>query len=321
MSRCHSKPPPTLEIHLDDEEEPSFDDDFSTTRTLPPPMDREPSGNSYLVLLFGGNVGQVFTLSRDAPVTIGRDSGCAIQIPERSVSRLHVTITPRGGQFTLRDNSRNGTFINNERVAGTRTLENDDWIKIGRNTLLKFVDGADPEADYVMTMYNAAMTDPLTGVFNRRYLEEQLLKEASFAKRHDTPLSVAMLDLDNFKEVNDILGHQAGDAVLTEFAALVKRSIRTEDTMGRYGGEEFLVICRTDVRGALAEAERIRASTEAFLFLTETDQIRRTVSIGVAGFDTRRQTVEELLARADQAMYRAKSLGRNRVCACDDERH
>jgi diguanylate cyclase (GGDEF)-like protein len=226
----------------------------------------------------------------------------------------------QAGQFILHDDSRNGTFVNNERVAGVRPLENDDWIKIGRNTVLKFVDGADPEADYVMTMYNAAMTDPLTGVFNRRYLEQQLEKEASFAKRHDTPLSLAMLDLDNFKEVNDILGHQAGDQVLKDFAALVQRSIRTEDTMGRYGGEEFLVICRSDVRGAKAEAERIRANTEAFLFLSETDQVRRTVSIGVAGFDPRRQTVEELIARADQAMYRAKSQGRNCVCACADER-
>jgi hypothetical protein len=97
-----------------------------------------------------------------------------------------------------------------------------------------------------------------------------------------------------------------------DFAALVQRSIRTEDTMGCYGGEEFLVICRSDVRGAI--------NTEAVLFLSEPDQVRRTVSISVPGFDPGRQSVEELIARADQAMYRAKSRGRNCVCACADER-
>jgi diguanylate cyclase (GGDEF)-like protein len=314
------KPPPTHEVPTLKERDLGFDDEIST-QTIPPPLPREPSGSSYLVLLYGTYVGQVFTLG-EGQVTIGRDRRCQVQLPEMSVSRHHVTIVNHDGGFVLYDiGSRNGTFVNDDRVEQPTQLSNDDRIRIGKQTVLKFVDGSDPEADYVLHMYDAAMTDVLTGIYNRRYLDAQLEKEISYGRRHGLPLAVVMLDLDRFKDVNDLLGHQAGDQLLREFAELVRSTIRVEDTLGRYGGEEFLVICRsTDGQGATVEAERIRRVTADHLFCPESHQIRITVSAGVAAaLRLKEQTAQSILERADLALYEAKNTGRNRVIAFPDE--
>ena len=167
------------------------------------------------------------------------------------------------------------------------------------------------------------IADPLTGVYNRRYLDRRLNEEVSRARRHGLPLTVLMLDIDHFKRINDDHGHQAGDQVLAQFADLTKRQLREPDLVARYGGEEFLVIAPQTARhDALNLAERLRARIESNTF-TVTDmaaqgerlEIRVTCSIGVAGLSDEIVRADMLVHCADKNMYHAKHAGRNRVNA------
>ncbi len=161
-----------------------------------------------------------------------------------------------------------------------------------------------------------AALDSLTGVFNRREIERQLEVEMSRAVRQALPLSVATLDLDGFKRVNDSLGHQAGDQLLRGLADFLVGELRGEDRVGRPGGDEFVVILpHTTVEQAVALAERL-CDRWAEPVHQEAAQVRAvTISIGIAELAPGGETVKELLMRADRALYRAKAAGKNRVCA------
>ncbi|HEY5546450.1 MAG TPA: diguanylate cyclase [Gemmatimonadaceae bacterium] len=161
-----------------------------------------------------------------------------------------------------------------------------------------------------------AQTDPLTKALNRRALGERLAAEMERVRRYSTTLSLLLIDLDHFKQINDTHGHLAGDDVLIEVAALLQRVVRAVDIVARYGGEEFVVVLpETGAPGAEAFAERLRELIEEESFAVfRGAPIRLTTSIGVAcfpGFAV--DSVEDLLANADQALYRAKADGRNRV--------
>lgn len=154
-----------------------------------------------------------------------------------------------------------------------------------------------------------AERDPLTGVYNRRRLFERLEEEVERSRRGYSPLSVCMLDVDHFKQVNDRHGHQAGDEVLRQVASTIATSLRSIDSLGRYGGEEFvLVLPQTPRDGAREKAERVRGAVDLSCACGEA----LTVSIGVAGYRPG-DSVDTLLARADAALYAAKERGRNRV--------
>lgn len=154
-------------------------------------------------------------------------------------------------------------------------------------------------------------TDPLTGIPNRRYMEEELAMLASAARRHHTPLAALLVDIDYFKRVNDEHGHAAGDAVLRRVAEGLQRSVRAEDVVARWGGDEFLVLLpNTGIEAAVALAERLRTGVAAEADDSEAAP-RVTVSIGcAASFEPEGMT---LIRAADAAMYRAKAEGRNRV--------
>lgn len=158
-----------------------------------------------------------------------------------------------------------------------------------------------------------AARDPLTGILNRRTILERLAEELSRATRQGGDLTVAMCDVDHFKTVNDTYGHQAGDDVLRGFTASVQAHLRKYDIVGRYGGEEFLVVA-PGVRdgGNVGLFERLCDRISRDALPTTRGAVSITVSIGVASAD-RRSTVDTLLAAADAAMYRAKAEGRNRV--------
>ena len=161
-----------------------------------------------------------------------------------------------------------------------------------------------------------AQTDPLTKTLNRRALSERLAAEMERVRRYTTTMSLLLIDLDHFKQINDTHGHLAGDDVLIEVAALLLRVVRAVDIVARYGGEEFVVVLpETGAPGAEAFAERLRELIERQSFVASRGTpIRLTTSIGVSsfpGFSV--DSVEDLLANADQALYRAKSEGRNRV--------
>lgn len=156
-----------------------------------------------------------------------------------------------------------------------------------------------------------AVTDRLTGLFNRLKIDEVLAAERLRAERTGQAFSLIMVDMDHFKEVNDVHGHQIGDKVLIELATLLKTSIRKIDTVGRWGGEEFLIICPyTMGEGACQLAENLRQKVQDHVF---TNAGRRSCSLGVSTLQGS-ETVQEVLGRSDAALYQAKHDGRNRVC-------
>ncbi len=158
-----------------------------------------------------------------------------------------------------------------------------------------------------------AITDPLTGIYNRRYFFERLEQEVARSIRYGTPLSCLMMDVDDFKKLNDRWGHLTGDSVLREIARRIQQSIRRVDIPARYGGEEFvLLLPQTDLAGAVVEAERIRKTVADTPFPDLPKEIRVTVSIGVATLSDDIRSAEELVRSADDALYKAKSEGKNR---------
>ncbi|MBI3811962.1 MAG: diguanylate cyclase, partial [Nitrospirae bacterium] len=161
-----------------------------------------------------------------------------------------------------------------------------------------------------------AITDDLTGLYNRRYVMEELKAEFSRSMRFGLPLSCMVIDLDLFKEVNDRYGHLAGDAVLRQISDLFHNHFREPDILARIGGEEFLAILpQTDVQGALVKAEWLRDQVERQAFTVDSGKtIRMTISIGVAAYpDERIHNMDHLFKVADDALYRNKETGRNRV--------
>lgn len=162
-----------------------------------------------------------------------------------------------------------------------------------------------------------ATTDPLTGCLNRRALMEQLETELDRVSRYGLAISILMVDLDRFKAINDRYGHLVGDSVLRQVGDILRREVRSVDTVARYGGEEFVVVLpETSVTGGLTFAERIRARIEAHDFAEAGDPVLATVSIGVAGVSgSESADSESLIALADKALYRAKNGGRNQVRA------
>jgi diguanylate cyclase (GGDEF)-like protein len=159
-----------------------------------------------------------------------------------------------------------------------------------------------------------ALRDPLTGLYNRRFLEDYVGALVSSSQRRKSPFSVLMLDLDFFKQVNDTHGHEAGDKVIKTMADLLVRSLRASDMAVRYGGEEFLlVLTDTSAETALTVAEKIRAEIEATKIPLPGGILCKTISIGVSEFPTDADTFWQVVKYADVALYKAKSGGRNRV--------
>jgi len=166
-----------------------------------------------------------------------------------------------------------------------------------------------------------SIKDTLTGLYNRRYLEEMLEREIRRASRADQSLGILMLDLDHFKTFNDTYGHDAGDSVLREAASFVAGSVRAEDTVCRFGGEEFVVILPTaDLQGARTRADSIRSKLRELTVLHQGQSLGMiTVSIGVSAFPINGTSARELLAAADAALYRAKREGRDRVAVAESQ--
>jgi two-component system, cell cycle response regulator len=267
-----------------------------------------------LTMISGPETGKVFSLL--ASTTLGRSIECEVRIDDQSISRKHARITRGIGSYLVEDlASRNGTFVDGDRVQ-RHELHDGERLQLGSTIQLRFAMTADDEEHLQRKLYESSVRDPLTGVFNRKHLNERLTAEVAYAVRHKTDLALLMFDLDHFKGINDEYGHQAGDRVLVGVAGLVLRTIRLEDVLCRYGGEEFVVLVRgTDVRGAMALAERIRAIVETARIVHEEQPIAVKVSIGVATISCCQGQItgERLIGVADQRLYNAKQQGRNRV--------
>ncbi|HBY94929.1 MAG TPA: hypothetical protein DEP84_13395 [Chloroflexi bacterium] len=168
--------------------------------------------------------------------------------------------------------------------------------------------------------HRQVVTDSLTGLYNRRFLDERLPEEWGRATRHQTSLSLMILDLDHFKTVNDTHGHPAGDEILRQFARVIEQQTRAIDLRTRHGGEEFVVILPlTDRESAYVVAERLRQAVQQHRFQVGDLQLRLTVSVGIATNGPGLHSAQQLFQAADDALYTAKAWGRNRVCMAKTE--
>jgi len=294
-------------------------DDEEKTRVGKAPLDLV-LGNSardraYLIVLAGDAVGSMYRLE-DGETLIGRTSSAKIRLTDDGISRRHARIVQHGTDVFIEDlKSANGTAVNDEKVSPSRALHDGDKIRIGSATILKFTYHDDLEESFQQKMYEAALRDGLTKAFNKKHFLDRLESELAYAKRHRQPLSLVMLDVDHFKNINDTHGHLAGDYVLLRLAKLAMAQVRTEDVFARYGGEEFGVICRgVDASRISIFAERLRQMVASSPFDYEDCSISVTISVGVATYpDVEADQVERLIAAADEALYAAKRSGRNRV--------
>lgn len=166
-----------------------------------------------------------------------------------------------------------------------------------------------------------AFTDSLTGSFNRRFLDQQLGEDMASAHRYGYPLSVILLDIDSFKQINDGHGHQAGDEILIGVARTISAELREQDVFARFGGEEFCIIApHTPLSSAVELAERLRKRVQARGFVLDSaaggrSELRITISLGVAGLTAGTASADDLIRVADRCLYQAKRGGRNRVVA------
>ena len=165
-----------------------------------------------------------------------------------------------------------------------------------------------------LELERAARLDYLTGICNRRAMQDLAQRAIASSRRHGTPLALMIIDVDHFKRINDQLGHQGGDRALVEAVSRIRDSLRSEDLVGRLGGEEFVVLMpNTDAQSALAAGERIRTAFTVQAMNIDGQALPVTVSVGVAVMQAEDQQFSQLLRRADHAMYAAKAAGRNRV--------
>jgi len=168
-------------------------------------------------------------------------------------------------------------------------------------------------ADYEHKLLIESMTDPLTGLLNRRYFTTLSQKEVARSLRHGLRFSVLMLDIDHFKRINDSFGHPVGDLAIKALAEICNQALRPQDILARYGGEEFiLTLPHTEEDGARVVAERIRKAVEQHEIATASGPVRFTVSIGLSIYK-KNLSLERILERADEALYKAKQGGRNRI--------
>lgn len=269
-----------------------------------------------LRVVAGRDMLRFVTLHNVDDVTIGRDEGGSLVLTDASVSRRHARIVcSEDGSVSVEDlGSTNGTAVNGHPIR-TSPLRPGDHLEIGAVSLRLDLLSLD-EVEHLTTVLErleANNRDPLTGLLNRAWLDEELPSQLVQANRLGLDYSCLFVDIDAFKSVNDRFGHQVGDDVLVGVARLLMVGVRETDACVRYGGEELLMLLHgLDEATAYDVAERVRNAIEGHDWARTNPGLRVTASIGVAAVRPG-ENVKAWINRADRAMYAAKSGGRNRV--------
>ena len=307
--------PPDDDVHADAD---AFSgDDETTIGSIPIP--RATSARRPVLAVLQGDDTRRFHEVTTTTTVIGRDLACELSLPDATSSRRHAIVrmdmTRDGPRVSVEDlGSMNGTFVNGERIHGRVVLVEHDKLRVGA-TLFAYLLRDELELEADRRLLHMATYDALTGLLNRNAILRELAREHERARRYNRDLSVLMIDLDHFKQINDNWGHPAGDRVLAIMGRILRNAVRTCDHAGRYGGEECMVILvETPAPAAAVVAERIRAAVAAEDFGIDRPI---TVSLGVAATTSADTGAERMLERADTALYAAKGAGRNRVWVAD----
>jgi diguanylate cyclase (GGDEF)-like protein len=285
------------------------DTDPAATRPEPLPT----FDDSCLVVIEGPRLGDTIALGPD-PVVIGRSPSAGFHLQHPSISREHCAVREEVLGASIRDlDSKNGVLVNGMRVRSAM-LADGDHVLLG-DVLLKFVAGGSQEAHYHQTLYGLANVDGLTQLLTRRAFRERVDEAVARAGGlTGAQLSFVIFDLDHFKQINDLLGHDAGDAALRLVSATLRRQLRAHDVAGRLGGDEFAVLLPdTDRAEAGRWCEQLRAAMDGLGLEASGLPQRVSVSVGHATWAPDTRDVHEFMRLADQALLRAKAAGRNCV--------
>ncbi|MCI0671054.1 MAG: GGDEF domain-containing protein [Myxococcaceae bacterium] len=291
------------------------DDETTQTDLEAVPLEFPDWTTAYLIVLASeDSTGKMFRLDPGERV-IGRATEAHIRLDGPGISRKHARIVCHDdGSVDLHDlGSKNGTFVQGERVAWRR-LRDGDKLQIGNTTILKLSYQDPLDLAFQATLYDSATRDGLTGAYNKRFFTESIERELGFCQRYGVPLSLVLMDVDHFKQINDGHGHLAGDAVLRRLGELMSEQVRPDAILARVGGDEFAFLLREHTHPqALAFAEQLcqRVGDEEFRY--ESQRLKVTVSVGVATLGAEDTEPSALVGAADQALYAAKTAGRNRV--------
>jgi two-component system cell cycle response regulator len=294
----------------------------STIRLEPEAAERSRGGKkrAFVVVLSGDRMGEMFPLKGER-TTIGRGLQTDVRINDEGISRTHAVVEVEGADYLLSDaGSTNGTFANGSKVDRYK-LQEGDKIQIGASSVLKFTYHDDLDEDFQRNLYESALRDRLTGIFNRGYFSNRLESDVAFALRHGKPLSLVIFDVDDFKRLNEEHGQAVGDQVLSLLAHRVLGTTRSEDIFARFGGEEFALICRdVDAIRAARAALRIKETVGGKPFEIGGKSLQVTVSVGVADLGMLVEPKAEALVEAtDAALFLAKRSGKDRVEIYDPE--
>jgi diguanylate cyclase (GGDEF)-like protein len=275
------------------------------------------SRDPYLVIFIGKDSGKRHKL-KPGTMTVGRCSQADIILDDKRVSRIHCEIKWSDNIVAIEDkNSRNGTYVDSQKVNHA-TLTPGVTLQLG-HSVMKIEYKNEAEIQYEQSLMYKASVDALTGIFNREHFTSLVLKEIAYASRHRLPASIIMIDIDDFKRVNDTHGHGVGDFVLAKVADVIKGEKRAEDLFCRYGGEEFLIFPRGEIEteSVFSLCERIRRAVEKFEFHHSDAYVRLTISIGfhlgMPNNGDAKSFLNALIDESDKALYIAKKKGKNRV--------
>lgn len=264
----------------------------------------------------GPRTGLSFQINPGEALTLGRSPDADIQIVDTGISRNHIRMHFDGHTMIVEDLvSANGTYINGTKLTGEIQIKNGDQIAIGVSTALKFSLNNQLDTEYKDYIEEQLSKDILTSAYNRKAFAHFLNSTFIAAKRDFTSVCLFMIDVDNFKTINDTYGHQVGDKILKHIAQKLIDTVRSVDIVCRYGGDEFAVVCpNISSLSALQLAEQIRSNIENMRFSIGEKTITTTLSIGVSNYpDNDIQCVSQFIAYADKAMYKAKRKGRNQI--------
>jgi diguanylate cyclase (GGDEF)-like protein len=282
-------------------------------RVAPVPLEAG-AGRPSLVSIHGAHLGKRWGVPA-AGLSIGRDPALAeLALPDAAVSGRHCVLElDRDGALCVLDlGSRNGTFVNGEKVE-RRALADGDRIFVG-DTVLKFTLHDEIEASFHTEIDRRMNIDALTGLLVKRAFDVEFARVFADAAPLGGALAVLMMDMDGLKSINDDKGHQMGSLCISKVGTVIREEVEGAGRACRFGGDEFIAFLHPcSIEAGEALAERIRARVQAYEFEREGVRVHPTISIGIAMLRADLPTPDHLLQAADEALYRAKRAGRNRV--------
>jgi len=214
--------------------------------------------------------------------------------------------------------STNGVFLNGRRVRET-ILKSGSKIELG-DTIFRFIHNDEIEEEFQSKIFDYATLDHMTGLYNKRFVIEELKTQCRISGRNNRIFSIVLIDIDDLKGLNEKFGHMGADKYIQEFANIIKEGLREQDIAGRFGGDEFLLILpETTVDGALKLLFRLKKSIECLTVNYKSDEISSTFSAGISQFILHAREAETLVEIADKALFKAKELGKNNIVNAEIE--